>query len=98
MRIQYDEGKNQKNIRKHGLSFETASIAFDDPSAVVIYDYTHSDSEDRYNLLGAVGSHILFIVYTARGETIRMISARPATRREKETYYQTLRGTHNDLI
>lgn len=36
MLIQYDEGKNQKNIRKHGLSFETAMIAFDDRNAVVI--------------------------------------------------------------
>ena len=88
VRIQYDEGKNQKNIRKHGLSFETASIAFDDPGAVVIYDDTHSDSEERYNLIGAVGSHILFIAYTVRSETIRVISARPATRREKETYYE----------
>ena len=36
MRIQYDEGKNQRNIRKHGLSFETTSVAFDDTNAVVI--------------------------------------------------------------
>ena len=87
MTIQYDEGKNKTNIRKHGISFITPSIAFDDQNAVVIYDDFHSGSEERYNLIGAVGDHILFIVYAMRGEAIRLISARPATRREKETYY-----------
>lgn len=52
MIIQYDEGKNKKNIREHGLSFKTASIAFGDSNAVVIYDDFHSDSEDRYNVIG----------------------------------------------
>lgn len=87
MKIEYDEVKNQKNIRKHGLSFETVKAAFNDPGAVIIYDEDHSTIEDRYNLIGAVEGGILFIVYTMRGETIRMISARPATKREIERYY-----------
>jgi hypothetical protein len=75
-----------------------ASHAFEDTNAQITYDETHTTTEDRYNLIGTVGNHILFIVYTVRGDVIRMISVRPATRREKERYYQTLRGTHNDLI
>lgn len=78
-RFEYDEHKNLTNIRKHGLSFETASSAFNDPAAVIIYDEDHSTNEERYNLIGAVKGGILFIVYTVRDETIRMISARPAT-------------------
>ena len=87
-RFEYDTQKNQSNIRKHGLSFETASSAFNDPAAVIIYDEDHSTTEERYNLIGAVEGGILFIVYTMRDETIRMISARPATKREKERYYK----------
>jgi len=86
--IEYDEHKNLTNIRKHGLSFETASSAFNDPAAVIIYDEDHSITEDRYNLIGAVKGGILFIVYTMRGEMIRLISARPATKRERKRYYE----------
>ena len=86
MTIEYDSHKNQKNIRKHGISFITASSAFDDPNALVTYDDYHSSIEDRYNLIGAVGSHILFIVYTMRNDVVRIISARPATKREIECY------------
>ena len=48
----------------------------------------HSDTEDRYYLTATVGSHILFIVYTMREEVIRLISARPATKRERERYFE----------
>lgn len=87
-RFEYDEHKNQTTTRKHGLSFETASSAFNDPAAVIIYDEDHSTNEDRYNLVGAVEGGILFIVYTMRGKVIRLISARPATKRERERYYE----------
>lgn len=87
MIIEYSETKNFTNIRKHGLSFETASKVFTDPHAVKIYDEEHSDDEERYDLIGAVDSHILFLVYTVRYETIRLKSARAATRRE-EGYYE----------
>ena len=87
-RLEYDTQKNQSNIRKRGLSFQAASHAFNEPASMIIYDEDHSTTEERYNLIGAVGSDILFIVYTMRDETIRMISARPATKREKERYYK----------
>lgn len=73
--IEYDESKNQTNLAKHGISFSTASLAFDDPNALITYDEQHSDTEDRYNLTATVGFHILFIVYTMKGEVIRLFSA-----------------------
>ena len=97
MRIEYDEVKNQKNLVKHGLSFQTASSAFNDPQSVIIYDEEHSEGEDRYNLIGAVESHILFIVYTMRGEAVRLISARPATKREIERYYGEEVSLHDQV-
>ncbi|MBR1796597.1 MAG: BrnT family toxin [Clostridiales bacterium] len=87
MTIQYDSHKNQSNIRKHGLSFQTASSAFDDPQAVIEFDEDHSVNEERYNLIGAINDHIIFVVFTMRNETVRIISARPATKREIERYY-----------
>lgn len=89
MTIKYDEVKNKPNIHKHGISIITASSAFDDPNALVIYDDYHSELyEDRYNPIASVSNHILFIVYTMREETVRIISARPATKREIERYYE----------
>ena len=87
MTIEYDESKNLTNIRKHGISFTTATAAFDDANALITYDEIHSEGEDRFNLMGMVDGHILFIVYTMRGEVVRMISARLATKREIERYY-----------
>ena len=94
--IQYDESKNSLNIRKHSISFQTASKAFDDPQAVIIYDEEHSEDEDRYNLIGAVNVHIIFVVYAIRNETVRIISARPATKREIERYYRQRGGDRDD--
>lgn len=93
MITEHDEAKNTVNIRKHGLSFQTASKAFADPSAVIEFDEAHSIHEDRYNLIGAVDGHILFIVYTVRDEAIRLISARTATNKEIERYYDARRTT-----
>ena len=88
MTIEYASAKNTINFAKHGISFATASLAFNNQNALITYDELHSDTEDRFTLLGAVNDHILFIVYTMRGEVIRLISARPATKRERERYYR----------
>ena len=87
MIFEYDPQKNRSNIRKHGISFTSASKAFADKCAVIEYDEEHSNTEERFNLIGAVEGYILFIVYTVRGEAIRLISAIPATKRERERYY-----------
>jgi uncharacterized DUF497 family protein len=79
--------ESEINLEIHDISFDEASTAFGDILSLVIYDPLHFDNEDRFVLIGS--SHrnrILVIVYTERGNKIRIISARKATRKEKEQY------------
>ncbi|GHV70976.1 hypothetical protein AGMMS49928_20850 [Spirochaetia bacterium] len=88
LRFVWNENKNLDNIKKHGVSFEEAAVACLDPNCVRIFDETHSVNEDRWILLGRVRETVLFVVETEPGtDTIRIISARPATKREEERYY-----------
>ena len=89
MRYQWDDQKEQINIKKHGLDFTTASMVFDDPNMVEIFDEAHSGEEDRYKAIGRIGKvvTVITVVYTERGEKIRLISARVATKEEEEIYY-----------
>jgi uncharacterized protein len=85
--FEWDESKAKVNTRKHGVTFEEASTVFADPLSVTIYDPVHSEDEDRYIALGE--SHrrrLLVVVFTDRGDRIRLISARVATRRERKDY------------
>ena len=84
--VQWDEQKNRLNLHKHHIDFEDAALVFADPERVEIYDDLHSSDEDRYIAIGRVYD-VLFVVYTERGEKIRLISARKATEREKKLYY-----------
>ena len=73
-------------MKKHGISFEDAMLVFEDEYRKEFYDAAHSEYEDRYHTIGMV-EDILFVVYTERGEYVRIISARIANRKEKEMYY-----------
>lgn len=86
LNFEWDEEKNQVNRQKHGISFETAAYVFCDEYYIEMYDFEHSINEDRYIAIGMVGD-LLFVVYTERGENIRLISARVATERERRLYY-----------
>lgn len=86
MKFEWDEEKNIKNKEKHKISFETALYVFDDPHYIEMYDFEHSGDEDRYIAIGRVGD-ILFVVFTERRESIRLISARLATETERRLYY-----------
>lgn len=86
MRFEWDEAKNQANIKKHHISFEQAVRVFSDPMYIEIFDFEHSVDEDRYVVLGKV-REILFVVYTERKESVRIISARLATETERRMYY-----------
>ena len=86
MKFEWDEEKNRINRQKHGISFETAMLVFNDDNRIEIYDFKHSGDEDRYNTIGCVND-ILFVVYTERKENIRLISARLATKLERSVYY-----------
>ena len=84
--VEWDDNKNQINIKKHGISFETAALVFADEERIEYYDKLHSQDEDRYIVLGCVQG-ILYVVYTMRGEAARLISARMATPTERKIYY-----------
>jgi len=92
MRFEWDEKKNQSNRAKHGLSFETARLVFDDPFHLSIQD-RFSGGEERWQTIGKAGNIVLLLVahtYQTEGgeELIRIISARKATKRERERYEQ----------
>jgi uncharacterized DUF497 family protein len=85
--FEWDEQKARQNRKKHGVSFDEASTVFGDPRALTITDPLHSEEEDRFVTLGE--SHrrrLLVVVFTERGEKIRLISARVATRSERKNY------------
>ena len=84
--FEWDDEKYQANIKKHGIYFEDAARVFFDKNAVYYYDELHSDDEDRIKVIGMV-EKILTVIYTERGEANRIISARNATKKEREDYY-----------
>jgi len=85
--FEWDPEKARANARKHGVSFDEAATAFGDPLSVTIPDPDHSDDEDRFILLGSTyQGRLLVVVHTERGENIRIISARLATRTERHAY------------
>ena len=86
LEFEWDEEKEKINVKKHGISFSTAALVFDDEDRIEIYDTIHSVQEDRFITIGSVGK-ILFVVYTNRDSSIRLISARLANDKERRLYY-----------
>ena len=84
--IEWDDNKASLNWKKHKIYFEDAARVFLDDNRIDEFDEEHSDFEERRKVIGMV-ENILFVVYTERGEKLRLISARNATRKEKEDYY-----------
>lgn len=87
--FEWDEDKNQTNQRKHGISFEEAETVFYDDNASQFWDDNHSETEDRFLLLGRSSKmRILLIVhcFQEKESIIRLISARKATSKETQQY------------
>lgn len=85
--FEWDPEKAESNLRKHGVSFEEAMSAFADLLSFTILDPDHSRGEQRYLLLGlSYQGRLLVVSHTERRETIRIINARRAGRREKRMY------------
>jgi uncharacterized protein len=85
----WDEQKAWSNEQNHNVSFEEAQTAFDDETAHVDHDPDHSQDEDRFVLLGmSARLHLLVVchVYRQDDECIRIISARKATKQERQQY------------
>lgn len=85
--FEWRRDKADANLRKHGISFAEASTVFADPLAVLISDPDHSVGEARYLVLGLSNRRRLLVVaFTERPPLTRLISARPASRRERKQY------------
>lgn len=86
MDIEFDIHKAKSNLKKHGVSFDEASTALFDPRALCAAD-PDAEGENRWVLVGmSHAAHLLTVVYTLRGQRIRIISARKSTRREAHDY------------
>lgn len=86
MRVEWDPDKAQSNSEKHRVRFSDAEPVFSDPLGITLEDGT-AENEDRYVTIGAdLFGRILTVVYTWRGDSIRLISARKATNQEKREY------------
>ncbi|TRU26524.1 MAG: BrnT family toxin [Microcystis aeruginosa Ma_QC_B_20070730_S2] len=87
MQFEWNKNKAVKNLSKHGVSFEEAKTVFDDPLYVDFYDPEHSESEERYLIVGESDrGRLLIVSYTERGDAVRLISAREVTQTEREAY------------
>ena len=90
--FEWDQRKNDRNRRKHGVTFSSASTVFEDPWALVAFD-SEEDSEDRWTLIGrATDRDTLVVAFAVRehhgADVIRIISARRALRHERTRYEQ----------
>jgi len=86
MNIEWDEPKNQLNIKKHGVDFNYAAYVFHDDNRVEYEDVRKDYGEIRYKVVGMVEGEILTLIYTSREHRKRIISARGARRDEKQDY------------
>ena len=89
IKFEWDPKKKIKNQQKHGVSFEEARSVFYDEYAIEFFDEEHSSEEDRFLMLGLSNeTRVLLVCHCERdkGNTIRIISARKATKNERKHY------------
>ena len=85
--IEWDDEKARQNARKYHVPFEEAATVFSDPLSLTIDDPLHSSQENRFITVGRSNrGTFLVVAHTERGDTIRIISARRATRSERNNY------------
>lgn len=90
--FEWEPGKAKENLRKHRVSFDEAMTVFRDPLGQLVDDSRHSIGEQRYALLGLSGrGRLLSVMFTERGERVRLISARRATNPERLDYEEASR-------
>lgn len=88
LKFEWDENKNARNKSKHGISFEEAKDVLSDEDALLIFDHKHSLDEDRFLMVGMAQTlNVITVVFCIRElDTFRIISARRATKNEREEY------------
>jgi uncharacterized DUF497 family protein len=87
LQFEWDTRKAAENLSKHGVSFHEAATVFDDPLAITYPDPDHSEDESRWLTFGvSAEGRLLVVAHTEGGDTIRIVSARRATRNERKIY------------
>ena len=95
MKYEWDEDKNQQNISKHGVSFHDACKIFDEITVDALDD-RHDYGETRTISIGVLKNvAILVVVHTDRNGKCRIMSARPANKKERRHYDEAIRKTSN---
>ncbi len=87
MEFEWDQNKAIANLQKHRVSFSEAATVFRDPLSITFPDPDHSIYESRFITIGlSTGGKVIILSHTDRGDNIRIISARKATRKEQRFY------------
>lgn len=95
--FEWDDGKAKWNVECHGVTFTKAIRVFSDPLCATFHDAWHSDDEDRLITIGStLFNEALVVCHTVRGERIRIISARHATKAERRKYMNDTKNRIND--
>jgi len=93
VKFEWDLKKSALNLSEHGVSFEEALTVFADPLAKIFDDESHSIGEQREIVIGhSVNQNLLLVCFTAEEESIRIFSAREATRRERKDYEENVKS------
>ena len=84
--FEWDKDKRELNLEKHGIDFVDVITVFDDPDRIEASNQRHG--EERFQTIGTVHDVVIFLVYTIRKSKKRIISARRASKNERETYHE----------
>ncbi len=85
--FEWDPHKEEKNLKKHKVSFSEAATVLHDPLSITIFDPDHSEEEERFISIGmAKSGRLLMVAHTDRGDRVRIISARKLDRVERKAY------------
>ena len=101
IKFEWNQKKNEDNIRKHKISFGEAKTVFWDEKAAIAHDPDHSENEDRYIIIGfSANGQLLLICFCERdgGNIIRIISARKLTRREMKQFNERWKRWEKSMI
>ena len=93
LKFEWDPKKAASNLSKHGVSFEEALTVFGDPLARIFDDEDHSIEAQREIIIGhSVKERLLVVCFTSQGESVRILSARKATRKERKDYEENVKS------
>ena len=89
--FEWDKRKRRSNLVKHGIDFIDAIAIFNDPYLMIQEDDRENYGEPRFHAIGEARGNLVLVVYALRDDVTRIISARKATKRERQAYYRNAR-------